>query len=702
VPLRELSVVVCAAVVLVGAPSAAKSSSGGPPPAEPSAPVDNTPFSRPLHPGESAVFRVSTSPALTLADTVVSNTDPSLAPSDTWSDSEPSIAVDSSNPDRIVIEGFSSCWNLCTNPPNAALWTSTNGGALWTKSFSVPPPTGVSTGVGGCPCDQTPDYDRFSHMFSTFLTFGSVGAVYTGSTTDPTSSAAWSWHVTGNVADKTNAAATNADQPWVLVNRDPLLAGQDNTYVAYDDFATSAPTTHVAVAPNSTPPAFTIDHSPGVSSACCVNPGLRLAVDHGTGTVYALWQQADFNSVTTPHITIRYQLNRSTDGGNTWGLNGSPTGIQVASGPSDQIFDSFAPGTPRYKFGTVNALLGGIDSAAVDPTTGDLYYVFGLRDPATSNNRLWSIRFTAGPSGTLVGGPPHAVTGQVQAALPSVAVNAGGTIGVLYDTFDGFDVMGFPIFTSHVARSDDHGTTFADTPLVTFTSPQKDNGNVRQRVLGDYHQMKAVGDTFFGTFTGNGAAFGRSFANTDAIFFRFQPGPSITSLKPTALGQGAKKAKVTITGQGFVSGAAVSVSGSGVTVNSTSFTSAQKLIAKLTVASGAALGQRDVTVTNPGGASDTCNGCLTIQLGPSPTGVAPPSGARGTTLSVVVSGSGFAPGATAKFGAGITVNSTSFVDSSHLSVNLTIAPGATTGTRNVTVVNKDKGQGTCFHCFTVT
>lgn len=296
--------------------------------------------------------------------------------------------------------------------------------------------------------------------------------------------------------------------------------------------------------------------------------------------------------------------------------------------------------------------------------------MYGLRDPATSKNRLWIVRFTANDTGGLTAGKPHAVTGQVQAALPFVSVNADGTIAVLYDTFDGFDVSGFPIFTAHVAQSANDGSTFADTPLLTFTSPQKDNGDVRQRVLGDYQQMKVVGTTFYGTFTANGAAFGRPFANTDAIFFRYRPAPSITALKPQALGQGAKKATLTITGHGFANGATVAISGSGVTVDSVSFSSQAKLIAKVSIAPSAALGQRDVTVTNPGGATGTCTGCLSIQPAPAPTAVNPPAGARGTSLTTVISGSGFTDGALARFGAGITVTSTTFVDAGHLSVDI--------------------------------
>jgi hypothetical protein len=97
---------------------------------------------------------------------------------------------------------------------------------------------------------------------------------------------------------------------------------------------------------------------------------------------------------------------------------------------------------------------------------------------------------------------------------------------VLYDTFDGIDSQtGLPIFSAHLSMSSDHGMTFQDVTLETFLSPAKDNNNPRQRVLGDYHQLKSVGTGFYGVFTGNGVPFGRPFSNTDPIFFKTFVGP---------------------------------------------------------------------------------------------------------------------------------------------------------------------------------
>jgi hypothetical protein len=298
----------------------------------------------------------------------------------------------------------------------------------------------------------------------------------------------------------------NADQPWLLVGPQPGASGE-NVYVAYDDFNT-APDMHVAVAAATNPLVYNIDHRTGFSTGF-VNPGHRLAIDQNSGAVYSLFQRR-IAAGAGGSQNINHMLNRSTDGGNTWTLNGSATGIVVANADSTQ---------PTPKFCTVNALLGGADHAAVDPQTGDVVYVYGNRDPTTGNNRLAMRRLTDDGAGGLAIGSEIFVTGQVQAAIPSVAVTDNGTIGVFYYTCDGTSLTGFPIFTAHFTVSTDQGATFIGLELETFLSPATDNGNARQRVLGDYMQVKAVENQFYGGFTGNGAPFGRTISNNDPIFY---------------------------------------------------------------------------------------------------------------------------------------------------------------------------------------
>lgn len=474
-----------------------------------SLPPDLTPYVRPLASDEATVSGVGSEylpgaeriGRLFIRDVVVSNSDPNLTNTDTFNDGETSIAINSRNRREIVITAFSGSWGA-----TAPIWQSTDGGTTWTKQFTVPVPPGVPSAIG-CPCDQTVDYALKMRLSGVFLTNTNI---YSGTTDNPGSAANWLWFVVGGVTQTTNLTGTSPDQPWLLVNRDPTFRSRDNIYVAYDDF-NGAPDMRVAVSLGSAsimPPIFQRDQLSGFSTRF-INPGHRLATDERRGFVYSLFQRriAPGNGGSQ---NIDYMLNRSTDGGLTWGLNGVATGIVVANADSTQ---------PTPKFGTVNALLGGVLHGAVDPNSGDLYYVYGNRDPSTGSNRLAIRRIINGQ----VVGPEHSVTAQVglvQAAIPSVAVAQNGAVGVFFYTFDGFSSAGFPIFSAHLSLSNDRGITFSDRVLETFLSVAQDNGNSRQRVLGDYMQMKAVGNTFYGAFTGNGVPFGRPFANNDPIFFK--------------------------------------------------------------------------------------------------------------------------------------------------------------------------------------
>ena len=66
-----------------------------------------------------------------------------------------------------------------------------------------------------------------------------------------------------------------------------------------------------------------------------------------------------------------------------------------------------------------------------------------------------------------------------------------------------------------------------------------------------------------------------------------------------------------------------------------------------------------------------------------------------------MTGSNFVPGIKLNFGAGTGVTSITYVDSSHLTVGLSLAGAAVPGTRSVIATNLDAGTSTCVACFTV-
>jgi Tol biopolymer transport system component len=100
-----------------------------------------------------------------------------------------------------------------------------------------------------------------------------------------------------------------------------------------------------------------------------------------------------------------------------------------------------------------------------------------------------------------------------------------------------------------------------------------------------------------------------------------------------------------------------------------------------------------------------------VRANPTPTveSVVPKRRAAGASASLTIAGSGFLPGDRVLLGDGITVDHVTFVDPSHLSVHVTIAPDAAHGARDVFVVGLGSGPGPnagafglCAGCLTIT
>jgi hypothetical protein len=494
---------------------------------------DRTPYHRAVIAGEQQQATIQTD-AVTLVDLVIAA---GIADIDTVGGTETSIAVDPNDPNHITVSAFSHRWE--GSPSGASLWVSTDGGATWQKDFSLTMPPGQPGAVRG-PYDQTFDYGKNSpNLFGATLGCGNFddkgnctqsGLIWSGGTNDPTSDTAWQWLTNAGVAVPTSLTTT-ADLPWLRVERDPDLPTQDDVYVAYIDYSqglAKPAANHVAVSLGGTlPPSFTQDVivSTSAGAGYLASAGLRIATDPTRGTVWAAWQDAISLDPVTCAKGVSYRLARSIDHGQTWtpALNGGTTPIV-----SVQLSDEGQPGDPSHpsscdnkseKFGTVNALLGGSNAIAVDPGNGDVYYVFHMRDSATGNNRLSIARI----ADNAPGGVAFAtfLTGQVQAALPSVAVAQNGTVGVLYDVSD--SITGYPQFSTHFATSTDHGVTWNDQTLVTFWSPALNDTSVMgrtQRVLGDFQQLRAVGNTFYAAFPANRALFGPSISIIDPVFYK--------------------------------------------------------------------------------------------------------------------------------------------------------------------------------------
>ena len=186
--------------------------------------------------------------------------------------------------------------------------------------------------------------------------------------------------------------------------------------------------------------------------------------------------------------------------------------------------------------------------------------------------------------------------------------------------------------------------------------------------------------------------------------FTVNASPTISSLSPATRLQGASNQTITVTGTGFQSGAVISFSGSGITINSTTVNTSTSITLNVSIASNATTGARSVTVTNPDGGTYTLNNGFTVNAPPTITSLSPSTAARNSFFkTITVNGTGFQAGAVISFsGSGITINSTTVNSSTSITLNINVSGSATTGARNVTVTNPDGGTFTLSNGLTIT
>ncbi|MBA2388946.1 MAG: hypothetical protein H0V67_01710 [Geodermatophilaceae bacterium] len=180
--------------------------------------------------------------------------------------------------------------------------------------------------------------------------------------------------------------------------------------------------------------------------------------------------------------------------------------------------------------------------------------------------------------------------------------------------------------------------------------------------------------------------------------------PVVTRLTPSSVGPGAVGYVMTVTGANFRSNSTVAVSGTGLTLVSTTFENSASIRISVTAALSLGASVRDVTVTTPAVGSATCVRCLTVTAKPIPTAASPALAMGATERIVTVTGTGFQSGAQVQLigNPGAQVLGTSFVSATTLRATVTILNTAVIDQYNVKVINPDAGTGTCAGCFSVT
>jgi hypothetical protein len=159
--------------------------------------------------------------------------------------------------------------------------------------------------------------------------------------------------------------------------------------------------------------------------------------------------------------------------------------------------------------------------------------------------------------------------------------------------------------------------------------------------------------------------------------------PTLTSIAPN-VGARSATVPVTLTGTNLTGTSAVTVSGTGITVGAITVVNATTVTATFTISGTATLSARTVSVTTPGGTSNTVT--FTVQAPPTLTSIAPNTGARSTVVPVTLTGTNLT-GTTAVTvsGTGVTVSAITVVSATSVTATFTIAADATLSPRTVNV-----------------
>lgn len=153
---------------------------------------------------------------------------------------------------------------------------------------------------------------------------------------------------------------------------------------------------------------------------------------------------------------------------------------------------------------------------------------------------------------------------------------------------------------------------------------------------------------------------------------------------------------IRLTGLNLQDSSQVTISGTGVSINSLTQTISDGSEAKLnvTISPTAAAGSRTITITNVDTGTNNYVGGFSLTGRPSISAVTPDSAYQGWSNTVTITGANFVSGATVDLGSDITVMDTTFVDATELQVKINVSPSAATGARTIKVINPDTGEGT--------
>jgi hypothetical protein len=417
--------------------------------------------------------RVSAGGQITLVNMI-----PRALSGESWQDSEPSIAVNPSNPQRIVGTAFTPDpfgGNL------APIYVSLDGGQSWTLRSTVPSQ------------NQTQDISG---------DFGANGRYYAGLLRLPGDlllSVVRSADVGSNTTMAQVATRSRVDQPFV---RGVRVAGRDRVYVGFNDLAAaSGRTASVFLSLNGAAPAPSFTkvelERRSTGSAAQNGPQIRPAL-HRSGVVYAAFYGWRAFADATNRVTADVVVVRDDQGG------GSAAPFSALTDPTDGIAGRIVAAGVRFTWDAVmgQQRLGGDIAIAVNPQDKrDVYVSWADVQPAgytlhlrrsTDGGQTWSA---------------NDLRTVALATNPALAVNSQGTACFLYQRLVGTGAGGrWRTVIEQSSNGNWISSILADVPATT-PAPEF------QPYIGDYVGLTSVGRDFFGVFSANNTPDAANFPN---------------------------------------------------------------------------------------------------------------------------------------------------------------------------------------------
>jgi len=408
-------------------------------------------------------------------------------------DSGPNIAVNPNNTNEIVISTLTADPNGGANAP---VFVSTDGGNTWALKSIVPNGGNVTAGI-------TVKYGHASNELYAGIVRGNN--IYASDILRTN-------HPAGGAAMTEMGSTSGAQQPYVAVGTvvGGPDAGKDRLYVGMNipqhGFSPGQTSTIMqtmdALAPIPVFTSISIDNR--VKSVPAFQdlqppqngPQVRPAV-HKDGTVYAIfyswksWKDpGDGNGLVTADVVIVRDDN--------WGQSANPYGSLIDSGDA-QAGQRIVLDVPLKYYGNMGQeRTGGELSIAVDPTNSSIVYVAWSERQTNPNgiDTFWlHLRRSADRGQTW----SHSNLLTIRNGKnPALAINDKGQLGFLYQQLT--SQTNSQKWETHLTFSEDNihwnnivlARTPAATPLRQFFP-----------YIGDYADLLAVGDTFFGVFCAN-------------------------------------------------------------------------------------------------------------------------------------------------------------------------------------------------------